>query len=260
MKKLFITEEEKKTLLGLHITKGYKTVMEQDEEILNTTHDKVWDYKKVGDEYYTKRKTSDKWIKTTGTALNAIKTKVKFEPTQQQDNTEQPTQQQDNTERPTQQQDNTERPTQQQDNTEQPTQQQDDTKPSRTIPCDTIVDAIAYKGGADVSLLTREKWFEYFGINLEDTKNNGIIAALKQLRKDTEQGIKKGYVFKDLKLPINIKSKYYGLKEDGCCVYISRGNIYNYDPKLNKDDDIKSKAETEIRILIKDEHIKKVDC
>ena len=230
MKKLFITEEEKKTLLGLHITKGYKTVMEQDEEILNTTHDKVWDYKKVGDEYYTKRKTSDKWIKTTGTALNAIKTKVKFEPTQQQDNTE------------------------------QPTQQQDDTKPSRTIPCDTIVDAIAYKGGADVSLLTREKWFEYFGINLEDTKNNGIIAALKQLRKDTEQGIKKGYVFKDLKLPINIKSKYYGLKEDGCCVYISRGNIYNYDPKLNKDDDIKSKAETEIRILIKDEHIKKVDC
>ena len=240
MKKLFITEEEKKTLLGLHITKGYKTVMEQDEEILNTTHDKVWDYKKVGDEYYTKRKTSDKWIKTTGTALNAIKTKVKFEPTQQQDNTEQPTQQQDNT--------------------EQPTQQQDDTKPSRTIPCDTIVDAITYKGGADVSLLTREKWFEYFGINLEDTKNNGIIAALKQLRKDTEQGIKKGYVFKDLKLPINIKSKYYGLKEDGCCVYISRGNIYNYDPKLNKDDDIKSKAETEIRILIKDEHIKKVDC
>ena len=230
MKKLFITEEEKKTLLGLHITKGYKTVMEQDEEILNTTHDKVWDYKKVGDEYYTKRKTSDKWIKTTGTALNAIKTKVKFEPTQQQDNTE------------------------------QPTQQQDDTKPSRTIPCDTIVDAITYKGGADVSLLTREKWFEYFGINLEDTKNNGIIAALKQLRKDTEQGIKKGYVFKDLKLPINIKSKYYGLKEDGCCVYISRGNIYNYDPKLNKDDDIKSKAETEIRILIKDEHIKKVDC
>jgi hypothetical protein len=230
MKKLFITEEEKKTLLGLHITKGYKTVMEQDEEILNTTHDKVWDYKKVGDEYYTKRKTSDKWIKTTGTALNAIKTKVKFEPTQQQDNTE------------------------------QPTQQQDDTKPSRTIPCDTIVDAIAYKGGADVSLLTREKWFEYFGINLEDTKNNGIITALKQLRKDTEQGIKKGYVFKDLKLPINIKSKYYGLKEDGCCVYISRGNIYNYDPKLNKDDDIKSKAETEIRILIKDEHIKKVDC
>jgi hypothetical protein len=230
MKKLFITEEEKKTLLGLHITKGYKTVMEQDEEILNTTHDKVWDYKKVGDEYYTKRKTSDKWIKTTGTALNAIKTKVKFEPTQQQDNTE------------------------------QPTQQRDDTKPSRTIPCDTIVDAIAYKGGADVSLLTREKWFEYFGINLEDTKNNGIITALKQLRKDTEQGIKKGYVFKDLKLPINIKSKYYGLKEDGCCVYISRGNIYNYDPKLNKDDDIKSKAETEIRILIKDEHIKKVDC
>jgi hypothetical protein len=250
MKKLIITEEEKNSLLNLHINEGYKTIMEQSEEILNTTHDKVWDYKKVGDEYYTKRKTSDKWIKTTGTALNAIKTKVKFEPTQQQDNTEQPTQQQDNTEQPTQQQ----------DNTEQPTQQQDDTKPSRTIPCDTIVDAIAYKGGADVSLLTREKWFEYFGINLEDTKNNGIITALKQLRKDTEQGIKKGYVFKDLKLPINIKSKYYGLKEDGCCVYISRGNIYNYDPKLNKDDDIKSKAETEIRILIKDEHIKKVDC
>ena len=240
MKKLIITEEEKNSLLNLHINEGYKTIMEQSEEILNTTHDKVWDYKKVGDEYYTKRKTSDKWIKATGTSLNAIKTKVKFEPTQQQDKTEQPTQQQDKT--------------------EQPTQQQGDTKPSKTLPCDTIIDAIAFKGGEDVSLLSRDKWFEYFGIKLEETKNNGIIAALKQLKKDTEQGVKKGYVFKDLKLPINIKSKYYGLKEEGCCVFISRGNIYNYNPNLNKDDDIKSKAETEIRILIKDEHIKKVDC
>ena len=250
MKKLIITEEEKNSLLGLHINEGYKTIVEQGEEIINTTHDKSWDYKKVGNEYFTKRKNSDKWIKPTGAALDAIRDKVKFEPTQQKDNTEQPTQQKDNTEQPTQQK----------DNTEQPTQQQDDTKPSRTLSCDTIIDAIAFKGSEDVSLLSKDKWFEYFGIKLEETKNNGVIAALRQLKKDTEQGIKKGYVFKDLKLPINIKSKYYGLKEDSCCVYISRGNIYNYNPNLNKDDDIKSKAETEIRILIKDEHIKKIDC
>ena len=239
MKRVVLTESEKKSLLNMHISKGYKTVMEQSEEILNTTHDKVWDYKKVGDEYYTKRKVSDKWIKASGTALDAIKTKVKFEPAQQQDKTEQ-----------------------------QPTQQQDDTKPTKRISCDTIIDAIAFKGtktpglggGADVSLLTPEKWFEYFGIKLGETKNNGIIAALKQLKKDTEQGVKKGYVFKDLKLPINIKSKYYGLKEDSCCVYISRGSIYNYNPNLNKDDDIKAKAESNVRILIRYEDIKKVDC
>lgn len=212
MKRIILTESEKKSLLNLHINEGYKTIMEQSEEILNTTHDKVWDYKKVGDEYYTKRKTSDKWIKATGTALNAIKTKVKFEPTQQQNNTEQqPTQQQDKVEQePTQQQDKTEQePTQQQDNTEQePTQQQDkaeqpvpnNKKTSRLFKCDTIIDAIAFKGAetgkpgdrADVSVMTRKKWKEYFGINLEDTKNSGIIAAIKQLNKDTQNGKKEG--------------------------------------------------------------------
>ena len=48
----------------------------KDEEIIITDYDKAWDYKKVGDEYFTKRKSSNKWIKPTGNALNAIKTKV----------------------------------------------------------------------------------------------------------------------------------------------------------------------------------------
>ena len=249
MKKLIITEEEKNSLLNLHINEGYKTIMEQSEEVLNTTHDKVWDYKKVGDEYYTKRKTSDKWIKATGTALNAIKTKVKFEPTQQQDKVEN-------------------QPTQQQDKTEQSIP--NNKKTSRLFKCDTIIDAIAYKGAetgkpgdrADVSVMTRKKWKEYFGINLEDTKNPGIIAAIKQLNKDTQNGKKGGYTFTNLKLPINVDPDVYGyaLKEDSCCILITRGEMYNYNPNLNKDDDIKAKPEDRIRILVRYKNIKKVDC
>ena len=46
-----------------------------------TDHDKTWDYKKKGNDYYTKRKTSTNWIHVTpqmkgGKPLNAIKTKV----------------------------------------------------------------------------------------------------------------------------------------------------------------------------------------
>ena len=48
----------------------------ENEEIIITDYDQSWDYKRVGDEYFTKRKSSNKWIKPTGNALNAIKTKV----------------------------------------------------------------------------------------------------------------------------------------------------------------------------------------
>ena len=47
-----------------------------NNEIIVTDYDKSWDYKKVGNEYFTKRKTSDTWIKPQGNALEAIKTKV----------------------------------------------------------------------------------------------------------------------------------------------------------------------------------------
>lgn len=47
-----------------------------NDEIIITDYDKSWDYKKVGNEYFTKRKSSSNWIKPHGSALEAIKTKV----------------------------------------------------------------------------------------------------------------------------------------------------------------------------------------
>ena len=85
MKRIIISESEKNSILMNHIHHGYNTILEQEEEIIVKDHDKNWDYKKVGDEYFTKRKSSNKWIKPTGSALEAIKSKVKFpdKPTEQ---------------------------------------------------------------------------------------------------------------------------------------------------------------------------------
>ena len=41
-----------------------------------TDYDSVWDYKKEGDNYFAKKKTSDSWIKLTGNSLESVKTKV----------------------------------------------------------------------------------------------------------------------------------------------------------------------------------------
>jgi len=49
---------------------------ESKDEIIVTDYDKNWDYKKHNGQYFTKRKTSTNWIKPTGSALEAIKTKV----------------------------------------------------------------------------------------------------------------------------------------------------------------------------------------
>ena len=249
MRRLVITEEEKKNILNKHVSKGYKSLMEQ-EEIIVTDHDKNWDYKKVGDEYFTKKKTSDNWIKPTGSALEAIKSKVKFP------------------DKPTEQPKQETKP-------EQPEKSKQETKPDDTkkgtlIDCDTIIDGIAYGGidgdkKSDTSLLNRKKWFEYFGDNIENTKNNGVIAALKQLEKDSSNGVMKKYVFRDLKIPINVTSKYYSLKEDSCCILIKRGVIANFD--LNKSDKQSEDSEAEVlnnndvTIFIKGgDNIKKVDC
>lgn len=41
-----------------------------------TDYDSVWDYKKEGDNYFAKKKTSDSWVKLTGNSLESVKTKV----------------------------------------------------------------------------------------------------------------------------------------------------------------------------------------
>ena len=67
-----IVESERQ---NLHTPKFYIT--EQQEEI-NTTHDKTYDYKKDGDKYFFRKKGSGEsgWKKASGTNLNAIKTRV----------------------------------------------------------------------------------------------------------------------------------------------------------------------------------------
>lgn len=47
-----------------------------DEVQTVTDFDKVWDYKKDGDKYYTKKKGTDKWILTSGKVKDSIKTKI----------------------------------------------------------------------------------------------------------------------------------------------------------------------------------------
>jgi len=54
-----------------------KTIFEQrQKEVIVTTYDKDWDYKKVGNEYFAKKKNSNNWIKVTGKSLEAIKANV----------------------------------------------------------------------------------------------------------------------------------------------------------------------------------------
>lgn len=54
-----------------------KTIFEQQQkEVIVTNYDKDWDYKKVGNEYFAKRKNSNNWIKVTGKSLEAIKANV----------------------------------------------------------------------------------------------------------------------------------------------------------------------------------------
>lgn len=60
-------------ILNLHSAeKSINTLIEQEV----TNYDSVYDYKKEGNLYFTKKKTSDKWIKATGKVLDAIKSKV----------------------------------------------------------------------------------------------------------------------------------------------------------------------------------------
>jgi hypothetical protein len=51
------------------------------ESNIVTTHDKVWDYKQEGDEYFTRKKGSEDWIKLQGQPLDAVRSKVSFDGT-----------------------------------------------------------------------------------------------------------------------------------------------------------------------------------
>jgi hypothetical protein len=51
-------------------------ITDEDDEIIVTDYDRSWDYKKIGNKYYTKKKNSDKWILTSGSVMDSIKTKV----------------------------------------------------------------------------------------------------------------------------------------------------------------------------------------
>lgn len=133
------------------------------------------------------------------------------------------------------------------------------------VSCDKIIEAIGYnaKGNrGDTSLVTPQKWYEYFGIKLEDTNSSEIKSALNQLKTDSENGVKKSYKFKNLKLPINLTNKHLKLQEDSCCINIKEGLIGNYDFNITdlKNDDEESVADGKIRLLIRYENIEKVNC
>lgn len=58
------------------ITRLVKRVLSEQEEQVVTNYDKTYDYKRVGDEYFFKRKESDSWKKASGKGLEAISSKV----------------------------------------------------------------------------------------------------------------------------------------------------------------------------------------
>ena len=58
------------------ITRLVKRVLSEQEEQVVTNYDRTYDYKRVGDEYFFKRKGSDSWNKASGKGLESISSKV----------------------------------------------------------------------------------------------------------------------------------------------------------------------------------------
>ena len=54
------------------------TPQTNQEEKINTTNDKTYDYKLSNGKYYYSLKGQNKWVEAKGNGLNSIKTKVKF--------------------------------------------------------------------------------------------------------------------------------------------------------------------------------------
>ena len=85
MKRLFrIDESEKNRILGMHKSASSRQYLKEQEsksttqvtEQVVTNFDSVWDYKKEGENYFAKKKTSDSWIKLSGNNLETVKSKV----------------------------------------------------------------------------------------------------------------------------------------------------------------------------------------
>ena len=67
----------KKYGIGEEETPSVSSSSATEEKVqIVTDFDGVWDYKKDGNKYYTKKKGTDKWILTSGNAEESIKTKV----------------------------------------------------------------------------------------------------------------------------------------------------------------------------------------
>jgi hypothetical protein len=81
MDKFIINEGEKNRILNLHESATKRQYLPEQEKILQnekivTNHDRTYDYKKSGEEYFYKLKNAKDWTKASGKGLEAIKTKV----------------------------------------------------------------------------------------------------------------------------------------------------------------------------------------
>lgn len=70
---ILISEDEKRLILNKHISYGYNTFI--NEQVV-TNYDKVYDYKREGNNFYAKKKGTDKWSQLSGNPLNSVKTNV----------------------------------------------------------------------------------------------------------------------------------------------------------------------------------------
>lgn len=68
-----ISDIEKNRILGLHESATKRQYL--PEQVV-TNFDSVYDYKKEGDRYFTKKKNSNQWVELSGEPLNAVKTRV----------------------------------------------------------------------------------------------------------------------------------------------------------------------------------------
>ena len=76
MNKFILNEEEKLRILNLHESANKRHYLSEQEEKIVTNHDRTYDYKKSGEEYFYKLKNATDWTKASGKGLESIKTKV----------------------------------------------------------------------------------------------------------------------------------------------------------------------------------------
>ena len=76
MNKFILNEEEKLRILNLHESANKRHYLSEQEEKIVTNHDRTYDYKKSGEEYFYKLKNAADWTKASGKGLESIKTKV----------------------------------------------------------------------------------------------------------------------------------------------------------------------------------------